>query len=108
IEDTAIVFDEVAIITRPGAVSRRAETPAVVETLSRYRALMPIESPGTLDGGDVLVVGRSIFVGESARSNREGIGQLRERVAPFGYEITPVSVTGCLHLKSAVTALSEG
>jgi dimethylargininase len=107
IEDTAVVFDEVAIVTRPGAVSRRAETPAVVDALSRYRALMPIEPPGTLDGGDVLVVGRAVFVGASGRSNREGIEQLGERVAPFGYEITAVAVSGCLHLKSAVTALSD-
>ena len=96
-----------AVITRPGAASRRPETGAVADALARHRPLLHIESPGTLDGGDVLVVGRSIFVGESSRSNRHGIEQLRQHAARFGYETTPVRVHGCLHLKSAITALTD-
>src|SRR6476661_8556883 len=73
IEDTAVVFDEVAVITRPGAVSRRAEPQAVAAALSRYRPLRYVEPPATIDGGDVLVVGRRVFVGLSTRTNQEGL-----------------------------------
>src|SRR5438128_6730400 len=69
VEDIAVVFDELAIITRPGAESRRRETPAVAEALARYRALHLIHPPGTVDGGDVLVVGRRVFVGRSSRTH---------------------------------------
>ena len=105
IEDTAIVFDEVAVITRPGAVSRRGETPAVVEALSPYRALLPIEAPGTLDGGDVLVSGQTIFVGLSSRTTEAALAALRQ-VFP-DHTVVPVPVDAGLHLKSAVTALSD-
>jgi dimethylargininase len=107
IEDTAVVVDEVAVITRPGAMSRRVETPAVADRLARDRELALIEAPGTLDGGDVLVVGRTVFAGTSRRTNAAGIAQLRAHLAPFGYETISVSVGGCLHLKSAVTALGD-
>jgi dimethylargininase len=108
VEDVAIVLDELAVITRPGAESRRAETALVAEALSRYRRLSVIEPPGTLDGGDVLVVGRKIFVGRTQRTNDEGIAALRAIVSPHGYEVLGVPVKGCLHLKSAVTALDDG
>ena len=107
IEDTAVVFDEVAVIARPGAVSRRAETTAVEFALAPLRPVARIAEPATLDGGDVLVVAREVFVGRSGRTNDEGIAQLRAILAPFGYTVSGVDVTGCLHLKSAVTALDD-
>lgn len=107
IEDIAIVFDEIAVITRPGAPSRRAETPAVAEAVAPHRPVRRIEAPGTLDGGDVLRVGRTVFVGCSGRTNSAGIGQLRCTVRPLGYDVRELEVRGCLHLKSAVTAASD-
>lgn len=107
IEDIAVVLDEIAIVTRPGAESRRAESAAVAEALEAYRPLAFIEPPGTMDGGDVLVVGQSIFVGCSSRTNTAGIDHMRRFVAPLGYALQPVSVRGCLHLKSAVTAVGD-
>jgi dimethylargininase len=106
VEDTAIVLEEVAVITRPGAASRRPETVSIATELGEYRDLVRIESPGTLDGGDVLRVGRSIYVGTSSRSNSSGIEQLRTLLLPFGYRVLPVPVAGCLHLKSAVTQIA--
>ncbi len=107
IEDTAVVLDEVAVVTRPGAESRRAETAAVAEALATFRPLLHISAPGTLDGGDVLRVGRTLFVGRSARTNEAGIAQLGELVAPYGYAVRAVPVRGCLHLKTAVTAVRD-
>jgi len=107
IEDTAIVFEELAVVTRPGAVSRRLETTAVADALRLYRPLHHIESPGTMDGGDVLVVGRHVFVGRSTRTNDAGIAQLRNVLAPYGYQLSPINVRDCLHLKSAVTAVRD-
>jgi dimethylargininase len=103
VEDVAVVVDEVAVILRPGAVSRRSEPPAVAAALARYRDLTFIEAPGTVDGGDILQLGRTVYTGRTARSNEAGIGQLVSALAPFGYEVRPVPVRGCLHLKSAVT-----
>ncbi len=79
VEDTAVVLDEVAVIARPGAESRRGETASVAADLAGYRPTIAIESPGTLDGGDVLVVDRQVFVGRSTRTNAAGIEQLRAR-----------------------------
>jgi len=107
IEDTAVVVDEVAIIARPGAESRRAEVAAVEEAIKSHRLLTHIQPPGTLDGGDVLVAGRTMFVGESSRTNLDAIEQLRTLMAHFGFAVSPVQVRGCLHLKSAVTALTD-
>ena len=107
IEDTAIVFDEMAIVTRPGAASRRQETPAVAEALARYRALQRIEAPATADGGDVLVVDRTVFVGCSSRTNAAAIDQMRQFLSSYGYTVAGVSVSGCLHLKSAVTRVAD-
>jgi dimethylargininase len=105
IEDTAVVLDAVAIITQPGAESRRRETDAVADALAPLRPLVLMTPPATLDGGDVLVVGRTVFVGRTARTNEAGIDQLRESATPFRYRIVIVEPRGCLHLKSAVTAL---
>lgn len=107
IEDTAVVLDELAIITRPGAESRRDEIRSVALALLDYRELFLIEEPGTLDGGDVLVVGRTLYAGRSGRTNRDGIEQLERIVADRGYEVVPVKFHGCLHLKSAVTQIAE-
>jgi len=106
VEDTAIVLDELAVITRPGAVSRRPETASVAAALAPWRPLFHLGPPGTLDGGDVLVAGRRVFVGRSLRSDEAGYGQLRDLLAPRGYTVVPVPVRGCLHLKSAVTAVA--
>ena len=107
VEDVAIVLDEVAILTRPGALSRRAEVASVAAVLRRYRAVSAIEAPATLDGGDVLRLGRTLYVGESARSNAAGIAQLRGLLADHGYAVQGVPTRGCLHLKSAVTQLAD-
>ena len=107
VEDTAVVLDELAVITRPGAESRRAETDSVVGVLKPYRRLFHIESSGTLDGGDVLRVGKMLYVGLSKRSNREGIKQLQDILLPFGYVVNSVKLRDCLHLKSAVTQVAE-
>lgn len=107
VEDVAIVLDEVAVMTRPGAESRRGEGASVAELLARYRPLRTIQSPGTIDGGDVLRVGRTLYVGQSGRSNAEGVAQLRAAIVDFGYKVQPVPIRGCLHLKSAVTALRD-
>ena len=103
VEDAAIVLDEIAIITRPGAASRRPETASVTEALKDYRELSFIQAPGTLDGGDVLRIGKTLYVGSSSRSNRSGIEQLTSIVSLNGYRVIPVPVGECLHLKSAVT-----
>lgn len=106
VEDTAVVVDELAVVTRPGAPSRRPETAAVAEVLAQRRPLARVVEPGTLDGGDVLRVGRRVFVGLTGRTNEEGIGQLRAALGPHGYTVTAVAVGGCLHLKSAVTQVA--
>ena len=103
VEDTAIVLDECAVITRPGAESRLAEIKPITKALAPYRSLFSIQPPGTLDGGDVLTVGKTIFVGISSRSNQAAIDQLQACLKPFGYSVKAIRVTGCLHLKSAVT-----
>ncbi len=107
VEDAALALDEVAVITRPGAATRRRETESLATVLSDYRKLLRIQAPGTLDGGDVLRVGRRLYVGRSSRTNHEGIAQLEALLEPWRYEVIPVPVTGCLHLKSAVTQVGE-
>ena len=107
VEDVALAFDEVAIATRPGAESRRDEGGAVLELLGSVRPVSRIEAPGTLDGGDVLRIGKRVFVGISARSNAAGHGQLRGLLAPHGYTVESVAMRDCLHLKSAVTQVGE-
>lgn len=107
IEDTAVVLDEVAVITNPGAAMRRDEVAAVAEALAPWRPLARIELPATLDGGDVLVIGRAVYVGETSRTNADGIEQLRTALSPFGYSVRGVPVTNCLHLKTAVTAVDD-
>jgi dimethylargininase len=106
VEDTALVFDELAVLTRPGAPSRRGEVESIGAVLCRYRPLARIEAEGTIDGGDVLRIGRKVFVGRSARSNDEGIRQLAAILQPHDYSVLAVSTRECLHLKSAVTQVA--
>lgn len=103
VEDTAVVFDELAVLTRPGMESRRAEVESVRDALAVHRSLATIEAPATLDGGDVLVLDRDVLVGLTPRSNILGVQRLRALLSPFGYEVRAAPVRGCLHLKSAVT-----
>ena len=103
VEDTAVVLDDLAVVTRPGASSRRGETPSVAAALERRRPLAHIIEPGSLDGGDVLHVGRTLYVGTSARSNPQGIAQLERLLQPHGQRVQATALQGCLHLKSAVT-----
>lgn len=107
VEDTAVVFPEVGIITRPGAVSRRGETSTMEKVLSDYRELRHIADPGTIDGGDVLTLGNNVYIGLTARSNREGIRQFANILKPFGYRVEGVPVTGCLHLKTAIAVIEK-
>jgi dimethylargininase len=103
VQDVCVVFAEFAVIARPGAESRRPETQSVANALKAFRALCFIDPPGTLDGGDVLCLGKRVFVGESSRTNRAAIDQLRSLLAPHGYTVTPVNPIGCLHLQTAAT-----
>jgi dimethylargininase len=107
VEDPAIVLDELAVILPLGAESRRREAPSLAQALANFRRLEHISLPGTLEGGDVLRIDRKIFVGLTKRSNAEGIRQLAAILAPHNYEVIAVPVTGCLHLKSAVTHLGR-
>jgi dimethylargininase len=108
VEDTSVVLDDVAVITRPGAESRRRETPAVIAALEPHRQLHFIVAPATLDGGDVLVADRRVFVGVSSRTNSAAVLQLRQILGPRGYIVCDVRVRECLHLKSAVTSVAPG
>jgi dimethylargininase len=108
IEDTAIVLDEIAVLLRPGAASRRPEVAGVEAVLQQYRTLASIQSPGTLDGGDLLRIGNVIFAGLSTRSNQSGIEQLRDIVMDYGFAVKTVETTKCLHLKSAVSEVAPG
>ncbi len=107
VEDTAVVFPEMAIITRPGAPSRRPETDSMAAVLKEYRELRFITSPGTVDGGDVFTLGKRVYIGLSTRTNEEGIKQFKKHLEPFGYKTDAIKVTGCLHLKTAVAHVED-
>ncbi len=106
VEDTAVVLPEVAVITRPGVASRRAEVESVAASLASHRPLRRITAPGTLEGGDVVRIDRTLYVGDSGRTNAAGIEQLKAALAPFGYRVTSVALRDCLHLKSAATFIA--
>jgi dimethylargininase len=108
IEDTAIVLDEVAVICSMGAASRRDEPARIEPVLREYREIARIEPPATIEGGDVLRVGRTLLVGQSCRTNAAGIKLLAAIVQRYGYEVMPAPVSACLHLKTACTALADG
>lgn len=107
VEDPAIVLDELAVIFPLGTETRRREAESLAKAIAPFRQIEFVKLPGTVEGGDILRVGRKLFVGLTARTNEEGICQLREIVAAHGYEVIAVPVTGCLHLKSAVTYLGK-
>lgn len=107
VEDTALVMDDFAIILRPGAASRRPEIKSIENVLAPYRELFRIEAPARVDGGDLLCVGKQVYMGMSTRSDTNAAEQLQDILKRFGYELHVVPVTGCLHLKSAVTEVGE-
>lgn len=113
IEDTALVLPEFAVVLRPGAESRRRETVSVCDVLRAYRRVieLPGPQPGedlpTIDGGDILVIGHTLYVGGSQRSNDAGRKALQNVVQEFGYNVVRVEMDGCLHLKTAVTAIAD-
>ena len=107
VEDTAVVLDEAAVIARPGAPSRRAEVPSVERALEHRRKLLRIEPPDTLDGGDVLSIGRTLYVGLTRRTGPGAVAQLERMLKPLGYAVRGVEVSGCLHLKSAASFIGD-
>ena len=109
VEDAVVVCEDLAVLARPGAPARRAEVAGAAGTLrSLGLRSAAIQEPGTLDGGDVLQAGRTVYVGRGGRTNGAGIRQLRALLAPLGRTVIAVPLTGVLHLKSAVTALPDG
>ena len=107
VEDTAFILPEVAVITRPGADSRKPETESIIQALSSYRPLVHVTAPATVDGGDVLVLGKNIYIGMSTRSTEEAVNQLQSLLDNYGYSVTGVKLTDCLHLKTAVTRVDD-
>ena len=107
VEDTAFILPEAAIITRPGADSRKPETDSIVRALKPLIKLVYVREPATVDGGDVLVLGKKIYVGLSTRSNQEAIDQLNKALGEYGYVVTGVQLHDCLHLKSAITRVDD-
>lgn len=107
VEDPVIVLDELAILTRPGAASRRGEGERLAAVLGAHRDVVVIESPGQLEGGDVFRLGRVLHAGLSSRTDAAGIAQLAALVAPHGYRVVAHPVAGCLHLKSAACPLDD-
>ena len=107
VEDPAVVLDEVAVITRMGAESRRGESASLADALAPWRPLVHMTAPATLEGGDVVRMGKTLYVGLSRRTNTDGLRQFQATVEPLGYRVVRVAVTGCLHLKSACCAVSE-
>ena len=103
VEDTAVVVDQVAVITRPGVASRAGETTTTADALARYRRLLHLTDEATLEGGDVMRVGRALYVGRSGRTNQAGVNELGALLAPWGYQVHGVDLDGCLHLKTACT-----
>jgi dimethylargininase len=108
VEDTAVVVPELAVVSRPGAVARRGEVDSVAAALRRHLPVVRIEAPATLEGGDVLRIGRSFYVGTSGRTSHEGVAQLEAALSPHGYRVRAVAMRGCLHLKSACTVIEPG
>lgn len=107
VEDAAFILPEVAVITRPGADSRKPETASIIQVLAPYRPLVHVTEPAAIDGGDVLVLGKHIYVGLSTRSNTDAIKQLQELLDNYGYFVTGIELHDCLHLKSALTRVDD-
>ncbi len=107
VEDAAFLLPELAVITRPGADSRKPETESIIRALSPLIKYLQLKAPATLDGGDVLILGKQIYIGLSTRSNQDAIDQLNELLGEYGYSVTGVRMHDCLHLKSAVTRIDD-
>lgn len=107
-EDTAIVFGDLAIITYPGTPSRVAEKVEMEKTLVPLKKMYHLSPPATLDGGDVLKIDKKIFIGNSSRTNEEGIKQIADIINPRGFEVIGVKIWNTLHLKSVCTYLGNG
>lgn len=107
VEDTAFILPELAVITRPGADSRKPETQSIIDALAPYTTFVQLQSPATLDGGDVLVLGKKIYIGLSTRSTQDAIDQLNQLLQEHGYEAIGVQMHDCLHLKSALTRVDN-
>ncbi|MBK7449058.1 MAG: dimethylargininase [Anaerolineales bacterium] len=107
VEDTAFILPEVAVITRPGADSRKPEIDTIIPALTPHRQLVHVTAPASVDGGDVLVIGKKIFIGLSTRSNMQAVDQLNSLLGKFGYTVQGVEMTDCLHLKTAVTRVDD-
>lgn len=107
IEDNAIILDELAVVTSMGTPSRQGESALLLPVLARHRRLVTISPPATIEGGDVLRMGKRLYVGVSTRTNLAGVAALREIAEPLGYEVTPIETRGCLHLKTACTSLDD-
>jgi dimethylargininase len=107
VEDTALVLDECAIILRPGADSRKPETESIAKVLAPYRKLFTIQAPARVDGGDILRVGKQVYIGLSSRSDTNAVEQIQDFLQPYGYEVQTAIASGCLHLKSAVTQVAN-
>lgn len=108
VEDVAMVLDEIAIVTAPGAASRRGETESIARAVGKYRPVQHLSPPATLDGGDVVRIDKSLYVGLSSRTNQQGIDQLGALLSPLGYTVLGVEVEGALHLKTACTYAGRG
>lgn len=108
VEDTALVLDEVAVMMSMGAESRRGEPAGIERRLRRYRQIERVMLPATIDGGDIVRAGRTLYVGESPRTNAAGLHALRTIVQRYGYDVVGVPVAKCLHLKTACSALPDG
>jgi dimethylargininase len=107
VEDTALVLDEIGIILPMGTESRREENTFIASQLIKFRDLEQIKQPAQLEGGDILQIGKNLYVGLTSRSNKQGAQALADMVRPFGYRVKTVKVFDCLHLKTGCTALDE-
>lgn len=107
VEDTAIIVDPLAIICSLGVASRRGETPLIAQALAPFLELVELQLPATVDGGDVLQIAKTLFVGASRRTNPAGIKALADLLHPLGYQVIPVETHGSLHLKSGCTAIDD-
>lgn len=107
VEDTAFILPEAAVITRPGADSRKPETETIIRALAPYRTLVHVTAPATVDGGDVLVLGKTIYIGMSTRSTMQAVEQLNTALDRYGYTVHGIELTDCLHLKTAVTRVND-
>jgi len=107
VEDTAIILPELAVLANPGAVSRSGETESIAKVLAQFRPIFELPPSARLDGGDVLVMGKQVYIGMSTRSNIESVTQLKNLLSPRDYQVTGIEMVGCLHLKSAVSRIDD-